>query len=154
MAGTPEKPVDLEIAFGPVPSRRLGRSLGIDNIPPKTCSYACTYCQLGATICMQVDRSVFYAPGDVVDAVSAKVAELERAGEAIDYLTFVPAGEATLDLNLGGEIQALRSLGIKIAVISNASLVWQERVRIDLARARRERGRVRCGRTTSPTGRG
>jgi wyosine [tRNA(Phe)-imidazoG37] synthetase (radical SAM superfamily) len=47
------------IAFGPVPSRRLGRSLGINNIPPKTCIYSCAYCQLGRTIKMQVERQVF-----------------------------------------------------------------------------------------------
>ena len=50
------------IAFGPVPSRRLGRSLGINNIPPKICTYACVYCQLGRTIKMQVERQAFYEP--------------------------------------------------------------------------------------------
>ncbi len=48
------------ISYGPVPSRRLGRSLGINNIPPKICTYACVYCQLGKTINMQVDRATFY----------------------------------------------------------------------------------------------
>jgi wyosine [tRNA(Phe)-imidazoG37] synthetase (radical SAM superfamily) len=61
------------IAFGPVPSRRLGRSLGINNIPPKICTYSCIYCQLGRTIQMQVTRSVFYDPEEVLRAVRRKV---------------------------------------------------------------------------------
>jgi len=48
------------IAFGPVPSRRLGRSLGINSIPPKVCTYSCVYCQLGRTIKMRVERGPFY----------------------------------------------------------------------------------------------
>ena len=53
------------IAFGPVPSRRLGRSLGINNIPPKICTYSCIYCQLGRTISMQVKRAPFYEPREI-----------------------------------------------------------------------------------------
>jgi wyosine [tRNA(Phe)-imidazoG37] synthetase (radical SAM superfamily) len=120
------------IAFGPVPSRRLGRSLGINNIPPKICSYACVYCQLGRTLKMQVERSAFFLPVDVVRDVEDKVARTREAGESIDYLTFVPDGEPTLDLNLGREIELLQPLGLPIAVISNASLVWREDVRQDL----------------------
>jgi len=120
------------IAFGPVPSRRLGRSLGVNNIPPKVCSYACVYCQLGRTIKMQVERRPFYEPSEVLEAVRDKIERSRRAGEAVDYLTFVPDGEPTLDLNLGREIELLKPLGIKIAVISNSSLVWREDVREDL----------------------
>jgi wyosine [tRNA(Phe)-imidazoG37] synthetase (radical SAM superfamily) len=53
------------IAFGPVPSRRLGRSLGINNITPKVCTYACVYCQLGRTIKMQIERQSFYDPEEI-----------------------------------------------------------------------------------------
>jgi len=120
------------IAFGPVPSRRLGRSLGINNIPPKVCTYSCVYCQLGRTIKMRVERSAFYEPEDVLRDVQDKVERAKEAGESIDYLTFVPDGEPTLDVNLGREIELLRPLGIKIAVISNGSLVWREDVREDL----------------------
>jgi wyosine [tRNA(Phe)-imidazoG37] synthetase (radical SAM superfamily) len=123
------------IAFGPVPSRRLGRSLGINNIPPKVCTYACIYCQLGRTIKMQVKRSSFYEPGEIFKAVQNKVEEAKRAGEVIDYLTFVPDGEPTLDVNLGREIELLRPLGIKIAVITNGSLIWLRDVREDLMKA-------------------
>ncbi len=120
------------IVFGPVPSRRLGRSLGINNIPPKICSYACVYCQLGRTIQMQVERQAFYELGMIVKTVQDKVAEVLDLGEEIHYLTFVPDGEPSLDVNLGAEISALRGLGIPIAVISNASLIWREDVPTDL----------------------
>jgi wyosine [tRNA(Phe)-imidazoG37] synthetase (radical SAM superfamily) len=123
------------IAFGPVPSRRLGRSLGINNIPPKVCTYSCVYCQLGRTINMQVDRRAFYEPEDVFRDVQKKVEEVEAAGEPIDYLTFVPDGEPTLDVNLGREIELLQPLGIKIAVISNTSLIWRKDVREELGQA-------------------
>ena len=128
-------PPGHEIVFGPVPSRRLGRSLGIDHVPPKTCSYACVYCQLGPTLRMQVDRSAFAPPAQIAGAVRARVADVRRRGEGVDALTFVPAGEPTLDANLGAAIRALRPLGVPIAVISNASLVWRADVRADLAEA-------------------
>ncbi len=123
------------IAFGPVPSRRLGRSLGINNIPPKVCSYSCAYCQVGKTMQMEVERRPFYPPGEILDEVRAKVKKSEELGQAIDYLTFVPDGEPTLDSNLGREIEMLKSLGTKIAVISNASLIWMEGVREELSKA-------------------
>jgi wyosine [tRNA(Phe)-imidazoG37] synthetase (radical SAM superfamily) len=117
------------IAFGPVPSRRLGRSLGINNIPPKVCTYSCAYCQLGRTIKMQIDRRVFYPPEEILKDVQEKVESAREVGESIDYLSFVPDGEPTLDANLGHEIELLKPLGIKIAVITNASLIWREDVR-------------------------
>ena len=123
------------VTFGPVPSRRLGRSLGINNIPPKICSYACIYCQLGRTLTMQTERSDFYDPERIFEEVRKRVEEVRAAGEWIDYLSFVPDGEPTLDLNLGREIELVRELGIKIAVITNSSLIWREDVRDELARA-------------------
>ncbi len=123
------------IAFGPVPSRRLGRSLGINNIPPKVCPYSCVYCQLGRTIRESTERQSFYDLDAVVAEVGEKVADSHKAGEPIDYLSFVPDGEPTLDANLGRTIRALRPLGIPIAVISNASLIDREDVQADLAEA-------------------
>jgi len=125
----------VDIAFGPVPSRRLGRSMGINNIPPKICTYSCIYCQLGRTLKMQVERKKFYDVGKVVEDVKKKVEEAEKAGEHIDYLTFVPDGEPTLDINIGEEIKGLKQLGIKIAVITNSSLIWKEDVRNELCKA-------------------
>jgi wyosine [tRNA(Phe)-imidazoG37] synthetase (radical SAM superfamily) len=126
---------DDMLAFGPVPSRRLGRSLGINNIPPKSCSYSCVYCQVGRTQETEIEPRGFYAPEDIVRAVSKRVEAVRRGGGQIDYLTFVPDGEPTLDNALGETISALRPLGIKIAVISNASLLWREAVRTALAKA-------------------
>ena len=122
----------MNIAFGPVPSRRLGRSLGINNIPPKICTYACVYCQLGPTLTMSVERQAFYEQEKIILAVRDKVTKARDSDESIDYLTFVPDGEPTLDLNLAAEIAAFRELHIPIAVISNASLIWRKDVRDDL----------------------
>ena len=123
------------IAFGPVPSRRLGRSLGVNNIPPKVCTYSCVYCQLGRTIRMRVECRAFYEPEEVLRDVRDKVERAREVGETIDYLTFVPDGEPTLDVHLEHEIELLRSLGIPIAVITNGSLIWRGDVREALMRA-------------------
>jgi wyosine [tRNA(Phe)-imidazoG37] synthetase (radical SAM superfamily) len=123
------------LVFGPVPSRRLGRSLGINSIPPKLCTYSCVYCQVGRTIDFRADRGVFYEPQDVLAAVKERFDEESSAKEKVDYLTFVPDGEPTLDLNQGREIELLRPLGIPIAVITNSSLIWQETVRDELKAA-------------------
>jgi wyosine [tRNA(Phe)-imidazoG37] synthetase (radical SAM superfamily) len=123
------------LAFGPVPSRRLGRSLGTNNIPPKVCTYSCVYCQLGRTLKMEVERRAFYEPEEILGAVRTKVTRTKGVGESIDYLAFVPDGEPTLDLHLGREIDLLRPLGLPVAVISNASLIWRQDVRKDLMKA-------------------
>jgi len=120
------------IAFGPVPSRRLGRSLGINNIPAKVCSYSCIYCQLGRTVERSSERKRFYAPEEVFKDVERRFREVKRKGEVVDYLTFVPDGEPTLDENLGVEIDLLRELGVPIAILTNSSLIWREDVREDL----------------------
>jgi wyosine [tRNA(Phe)-imidazoG37] synthetase (radical SAM superfamily) len=123
------------IVYGPVPSRRLGRSLGINNIPPKRCSYSCIYCQLGSTTNMQIKRAAYYKPLDIARSVEDRVKQLRKNSGSVDYLAFVPDGEPTLDINLGKEIELLRASGIKIAVITNASLIWREDVRHDLQKA-------------------
>jgi wyosine [tRNA(Phe)-imidazoG37] synthetase (radical SAM superfamily) len=113
----------------------LGRSLGLNNIPAKVCSYSCLYCQLGRTEKFQAERAAFYEPEAFVQEVEQQVARVRGIGEGIDYLTFVADGEPTLDLNLGREIDLLRSLGSRIAVISNASLISRSDVRDELSRA-------------------
>jgi len=128
-------PEKENMAFGPVPSRRLGRSLGINNIPPKTCSYSCIYCQLGKTSNMLVKRQVFYKPEHILMQVKWKVNKATLRNERIGYLTFVPDGEPTLDVNIGKEIFLLKNLGFPIAVITNASLLWQKETREDLLAA-------------------
>lgn len=123
------------MVFGPIPSRRLGRSLGINTIPAKVCSYSCVYCQVGRTTHLQVERQPFYPPEEIVAEVAEKILRVRNAGETIDYLSFVPNGEPTLDSNLGRTIDLLKSFDIPIAVITNASLLWREDVREDLAKA-------------------
>jgi len=123
---------DLGIAFGPVPSRRLGRSLGVNNIPPKFCTYSCIYCQVGKTLNMTSNRQVFYDPLMIFNEVKEKVERCATTGETIDYVTFVPQGEPTLDVNLGAEVQLIKSLGVKVAIITNGSLLWKEDVKRDL----------------------
>lgn len=124
-----------QIAFGPVPSRRLGQSLGINNIPPKACTYSCTYCQVGPTAETSLTRREFYPVAQIVSEVSTRVAALRERDERIDFLTFVPDGEPTLDIHLGAAIERLRGLGIPIAVISNGSLTWRDDVRAELGSA-------------------
>jgi len=123
------------LTFGPVPSRRLGRSLGINNIPPKICTYSCIYCQLGKTSKMKIEPQIFYSPSRIFNEVQEKVEKSKEKGETIDYLTFVPDGEPTLDINLGQEIKLIKPLGIKIAVITNSSLIDQKQVRENLMEA-------------------
>jgi wyosine [tRNA(Phe)-imidazoG37] synthetase (radical SAM superfamily) len=123
------------IVFGPVPSRRLGRSLGINNIPPKVCTYSCIYCQLGRTKKMQVERGAFYESETILRAVQEKIKKTEETGEPIEYLTFVADGEPTLDIDLGMKIDLLKRFHIKIAVITNASLIWRRDVSENLMRA-------------------
>ena len=123
------------IIFGPVPSRRLGRSLGINNIPAKVCSYSCVYCQLGRTIKTCIERRAFYDPEQIFKNVKERIGEAKAKDEKIDYLTFVPDGEPTLDVNLGREMELLKALNRPIAILTNASLLWRADVKDDLLKA-------------------
>lgn len=125
----------FSIPFGPIPSRRLGKSLGINNIPPKICTYSCPYCQVGDTIRKSMKRQSFYDPEEIDRQVSQKVKELRENKEKIDYLSFVPDGEPTLDINLGREIELLSHLHIPVAVITNGSLLYNKDVQKDLMKA-------------------
>ena len=98
----------MTLAFGPVSSRRLGRSLGINNIPPKSCSYSCLYCQVRATHRQLIEPRELYAPEDIYQEISEQLRKVHSSNEPIDYLTFVPDGEPTLDINLGKAIDLLR----------------------------------------------
>ena len=125
----------LPIAFGPVRSRRLGWSLGINNVPPKTCTYSCVYCQAGATDRARLERAEYFAPEVIVDAVVARLAECRATDQPIDYATFVPDGEPTLDLHLGEAIRGVAGLGLKVAVLTNGGLLWRDDVREELMAA-------------------
>ena len=121
--------------FGPVPSRRLGISLGVNNIPHKVCSYSCIYCQVGKAVRMQVNRQEFYKPQDLVAEVKSVLDSIQNKEKYPDYITIVPDGEPTLDLGLGTLIELLKPIKIPIAVITNASLIQLPGVRSDLMKA-------------------
>ncbi|MCF8331458.1 MAG: radical SAM protein [Bacteroidales bacterium] len=124
------------LTFGPIPSRRLGRSLGINNIPPKYCSYFCVYCQIGTALEIGTERRSFYKTEQILEEIKQKIDHSEKSGEKIDYLTFVPDGEPTLDLNIGKEISEIKKItDIPIAVITNSSLLWDKQVREELHQA-------------------
>jgi wyosine [tRNA(Phe)-imidazoG37] synthetase (radical SAM superfamily) len=117
------------LVYGPVPSRRLGRSLGLNNIPYKYCSYSCIYCHVGRTTKMQVEPAVFYRPEALLRETKARIAKVATDNQAIDYISFVTDGEPTLDKNLGPLISMLkRDLRYPVAVITNGSLLWREEV--------------------------
>ncbi len=123
------------LVFGPVPSRRLGKSVGINNIAPKYCSYSCIYCQLGRTHQMQINRTSFYDPDEIIRQTKQKITQVNEKKEHIDYLTIVPDGEPTLDKNLGVLIKKLKEFPYPIAVITNATLLDQAPVRKELSQA-------------------
>lgn len=117
--------------YGPVPSRRLGRSLGVSPIPPKTCSYSCVYCQLGRTTQLRAGRKSFFPKEDILAEI------LESAPkDGTDFVTFVGDGEPTLNKDLGWLIQRTKEkLHLPVAVITNGSLLFKEDVREDLGKA-------------------
>ena len=121
--------------FGPIQSRRLGLSLGINHLPPKTCTYSCVYCQLGRTSFMTTNRASFSDPQEVFLKTKQRVDELSDQGIHPDTLTFVSNGEPTLDKSLGEMIQRIKVLGIQTAVITNASLLWHPDTCAQLANA-------------------
>jgi len=121
--------------FGPIPSRRLGRSLGVNNIPHKVCSYSCIYCQVGRTSNKEIERREYYKPREIVKEVSDKLVALTSANEEVEFISIVPDGEPTLDINLGHLIESLKPFGIKVAVFTNGSLLWQSDVRAELSKA-------------------
>lgn len=115
--------------FGPVPSRRLGRSLGVDLLPSKTCTLDCVYCQVARTTCHTLERASFLEPS----AVLAEIDEVLASGRAIDAVTFSGTGEPTLSLDLGPVLRGLPTLGaFRRVVITNGTLLWRPDVRADL----------------------
>lgn len=121
-----------KIVYGPVPSRRLGRSLGIDLVPYKTCSFDCIYCQLGPTPKTLIRRRAYTSPEEVVSAVKSRLDK----GTHADFLTLSGSGEPTLELNLGEILRALRrKFSQRIAVLTNSSLLHMKAVREALSLA-------------------
>jgi wyosine [tRNA(Phe)-imidazoG37] synthetase (radical SAM superfamily) len=116
--------------YGPVPSRRLGISLGVDIVPYKNCSYDCIYCQLGRTTNHTIKRSSFVS----IESVLKQVKDVVDQNSDIDYITFSGSGEPTLNLDIGEMIRRVKSFTqIPVAVLTNGSLLWDEKVREDLS---------------------
>lgn len=122
--------------FGPVPSRRLGRSLGIDVIPPKTCSYDCIYCESGRTTDLTVERREFADDDRVLDELRRFLGEHPGG---VDALTFSSAGEPTLFRGLGRLIERIKRdyPSLPLVVLTNGSLLWDADVRSALLSADR-----------------
>jgi len=120
--------------FGPVPSRRLGRSLGLDLTPAKTCTYDCRYCQLTATDHPATERQMFFQPAELLDELREKLADIEPP----DWITCSGSGEPTLHAGLGSILKGIREFSsAPICVITNGSLLGREDVRTDLCFADR-----------------
>lgn len=119
--------MSFRYVYGPVPSRRLGRALGVSPIPFKTCNYSCVYCQLGRTRRYGHVRREFFPPQEVLAEVRQALALHARD---VDYVTYVGEGEPTLAASLGWLIEQTRGLSsLPVAVITNGSLVGIEEVR-------------------------
>jgi len=120
--------------FGPIPSRRLGQSLGIDPVPLKTCNWNCVYCQLGRSTPLVNERKNYYVPEAILAEVQAALAA-HRPGD-IDWITFVGSGEPTLHASLGLLIRQVKTLtDLPVAVITNASLLYLPEIREELSAA-------------------
>ena len=123
---------DFKYVFGPIPSRRLGRSLGISPLPKKTCNYSCIYCQLGRTDKMTNKRQEFYKTEDII----AEFKQYLKDSDKFDIVTVVGEGEPTLAANLGELVVALKALTDKpVAVITNGALLSDPQVREELCHA-------------------
>jgi wyosine [tRNA(Phe)-imidazoG37] synthetase (radical SAM superfamily) len=124
----------MKFVFGPVPSRRLGQSMGIDPVPLKTCNWNCIYCQLGRTIPLKNVRGEFFRREDILAETEQALAS-HKPGE-IDWVTFVGSGETTLHTGIGWLLRQVKSLtDIPVAVITNGSLLYLPEVRCELSPA-------------------
>ncbi|AHF96840.1 MULTISPECIES: radical SAM protein [Desulfurella] len=122
----------MEFLFGPVPSRRLGLSLGINIIPHKTCNYNCVYCEVGKTTNLTNKRQSFY---NIEDIKKDFVEHVDKVGK-FDFITFSGSGEPTLNKDLGELIKFVKSFNkAKIAVLTNGSLLYDQEVRRELYEA-------------------
>lgn len=121
----------MKYVFGPVPSRRLGQSLGIDTIPLKTCNWNCVYCQLGRTVPLTNERRE-YVPVEEILLEAEQALRSHKSGE-IDWVTFVGSGEPTLHSRTGELIRRVKELTpLPVAVITNGSLLYLPEVREEL----------------------
>ena len=119
--------------YGPVPSRRLGRSLGIDLVPHKICTYDCIYCQIGNTTEITPVRKEYAPVKEILEEVSSF---LKEETSSVDYLSLSGSGEPTLHSQIRSVIEGIKAItSIPIAIITNGSLLYDKQVRKDLLRA-------------------
>ena len=124
----------MKYVFGPVPSRRLGRSLGIDPLPLKTCNWNCVYCQLGRTKPLTNERREYFPRQEILDEVKASISA--HKPDEIDWVTFIGSGEPTLHSGLGWLIRQVKAFTeLPVAVITNGALFYQPEVRQEVAAA-------------------
>lgn len=125
--------IERKYIFGPVPSRRLGRSLGVDLVPYKTCTFDCIYCDLGRTTHKTILRQPFVSSEEIQRELELTLSILEKRP---DYITLSGSGEPTLNENMGEIIRKVKEVtSIPIAVLTNGSLLSLEEVRKDLLQA-------------------
>lgn len=122
----------LKFVYGPIPSRRLGKSLGVSPIPQKTCNYSCIYCQLGRTNKMTNERQEFFKLEDIINEFKVYL----KNSDVFDVVTVVGEGEPTLYSRLGELVRELKKLTDKpVAVITNGALLYDKKVQDDLMEA-------------------
>jgi wyosine [tRNA(Phe)-imidazoG37] synthetase (radical SAM superfamily) len=136
METPPPEVAPMKCIFGPVPSRRLGRSLGIDVIAPKTCTFDCLYCESGRTTVLSLQRQQFVEIDEVLRELDAYFREYPQGA---DVLTFSSAGEPTLYLGLGALLEAIKARfrDLPVVVLTNGSLLWDPQIRRELCLADR-----------------
>jgi wyosine [tRNA(Phe)-imidazoG37] synthetase (radical SAM superfamily) len=128
-----KSPLKPKYIFGPVPSRRLGRSLGVDLVPYKTCSFDCIYCDLGRTTHKTVSRQSYVPLEEIQGELELALSVLDKKP---DYITLSGSGEPTLNTKIGGIIQRIKQItSTPIAVLTNSSLLSLDEVRRDLSGA-------------------
>jgi len=119
--------------YGPVPSRRLGRSLGIDLVPHKICTYDCIYCQIGKTTQKTINRKEYVPVQEILGEVRRF---LEEDHPPVDYLSLGGSGEPTLHSEIGRIIKGIKEMtSIPLTVITNGALLYEQAVREDLLMA-------------------
>ncbi len=119
--------------FGPVPSRRLGMSLGVDLVPKKVCSLNCVYCEVGRTTTLTIDRKEYIKYNEVIEELT----NYFNNNPDPDYITFSGYGEPTLNIRIGDIIQFIKQNkpGIPIAILTNGTLLYDKKVRAELMNA-------------------
>lgn len=118
--------------YGPVPSRRLGRSLGVDLVPHKTCTYDCIYCQLGKTTNKTTERKEYVPANDILQELKEKL----ESGVSCDYISIAGSGEPTLHASIGEIISKIKEMtSIPVTVLTNGSLLYLPEVRKALMQA-------------------